>query len=235
MTLNCVIIDDEPLAVDLLKSYVDKSPYLHLVGAYNSAVQAIKDITEKSIQLVFMDIQMPELSGLEFAKIIPPDTKVIFTTAYNQYAIEGYKVNAIDYLLKPISYDDFLAAANKTLTWFNNSFKTFREDRFLYVKSEYKLVQIQFDDILYIEGVKDYVKIYRDKGLKTVMSLMNMKRLEDTLPKPEFMRVHKSYIVHMPKIQLVDRLRFVFDDQFIPISESYKNNVLRYLETHSMN
>lgn len=234
MTLNCAIIDDEPLAVALLVSYVKKTPFLNLVGAYNSAVQAIKDISENDIQLVFMDIQMPELSGIEFAKILPKDTKIIFTTAYNQYAIESYQVNAIDYLLKPISYENFLNASNKALDWFNTTFKSFREDRFLYIKSEYKLVQIRFEDILYIEGVKDYVKIHRDKGLKTVMSLMNMKRLEDALPRPEFMRVHKSYIVHMPKIELIDRFRLVFGKVFIPISESYRISVQQYLDTHSV-
>lgn len=169
MTLNCVIIDDEPLAAELLESYAQKVPFLRVEGVYNSAIQAIKTIRERKIDLIFLDIQMPELSGLEFARIISKETKIVFTTAFNQYAIDGYDVNALDYLLKPISFERFLQTANKALEWFDiqDRQKTMREDRFVFVKSEYKLQKINFDDILYVEGVKDYVKFYFTDSSKT--------------------------------------------------------------------
>lgn len=235
MTLNCIIIDDEPLAAELLSTYAERTPFLRLVGHYNSAVNAIKTIRENQIDLIFLDIQMPELSGMEFASILPKTSRIVFTTAFSQYALDGYKVNALDYLLKPISYEDFLRAANKAQDWFMGQKKkeAWQSDRFMFVKSEYKLVRVNFDDILYIEGVKDYVKIYLDNDKPPIMSLMNMKKIEDSLPKPEFMRTHRSYVVHMTKIRLVDRLRVVFNDQFIPISESYKEEVQEYLDKHT--
>ncbi len=235
MTINCAIIDDEPLAAGLLKSYVKKTPFLHLIGTYGSALEAMKELRDNPVQLLFLDIQMPELSGIEFAKILPADTKVIFTTAFQQYAIEGYKVDALDYLLKPISYDDFIKSANKALNWFTVSQKqnVYAEDRFMFVKSDYKLVRVSLDDILYIEGLKDYVRIYLADGQK-LMSLMNMKKLEDYLPRPEFMRTHRSYIVHMSKAQSIDRFRIVFGQEYIPISDSYKDDVQHYFELHTL-
>lgn len=235
MILNCAIIDDEPLAAELLASYTKKVPFLNLIGTYNSAVNGMKDLREHPVELLFLDIQMPELSGLEFAKILPKETKIIFTTAFNQYAIEGYKVNAIDYLLKPVSFEEFLKASNKALDWFATVRKqdTYREDRFMLVKSDYKLVKIALDDILYIEGLKDYVRIYLENGEK-VMSLINMKKLEDYLPQPEFMRTHRSYIVHMNKITVIDRFRIVFGDVYIPISDSYKEEVQTYFDRHTL-
>ena len=228
MIINCAIIDDEPLAAGLLKSYALKTPFLNLVGTYGSALEAMKELRDNPVQL-------PELSGIEFAKILPADTKVIFTTAFQQYAIEGYKVSALDYLMKPISYDDFLKAANKALDWFSVSQRqqTAVLDRFMFVKSDYKLIRVALDDILYIEGLKDYVRFYLEDGTK-IMSLMNMKKLEDYLPRPEFLRTHRSYIVHMPKSRQVDRLRIVFDDTFIPISDSYKEDVQQYFDQHTL-
>lgn len=236
MTLNCIIIDDEPLAASLLVSYAQKTPFIHLIGAYNSAVEAIKEVRSNQIDLIFLDIQMPDLSGLEFSKILPPETKIVFTTAFKQYAIEGYKVNALDYLTKPISYESFIAASNKALDWFHHikKIKQDDQDRFIYVKSEYKLIQIHLKDILFIEGLKDYVKFYLENEQPPIMSLMNMKTIEDNLPHPEFLRCHRSYIVHMPKVKLIDRFRFVFGDKFIPISERYKDNIQKYLESHTM-
>lgn len=235
MTLNCAIIDDEPLAAELLSSYAKKTPFLNLTGTYNSAINGIKDLRENPVDLLFLDIQMPELSGIEFAKILPKDTKIIFTTAFDQYALEGYKVNAIDYLLKPISYENFLAAANKALEWFTTVKKQeiYKQDRFMLVKSDYKLVKVALSDILYIEGLKDYVRIYLENGEK-IMSLMNMKKLEDYLPRPEFMRTHRSYIVHMSKISVIDRFRIVFGDVYIPISDSYKEEIQSYFDKHTL-
>lgn len=235
MTLSCVIIDDEPLAADLLAAYAAKTPFLNLNGTYNSAISAIKDLREHPADLIFLDIQMPELSGTEFARILPKESKIIFTTAFSQYAVEGYKVNAIDYLLKPISYEEFLRAADKALEWFiyTRRNETCQKDRFMLVKSDYKLVKVSLDDILYIEGLKDYVRIFLANGEK-IVSLMNLKKLEDFLPRPEFMRTHRSYIVHMNKITLIERLRIVFGDTYIPISDSYKEEVMAYLDSHTL-
>ncbi len=235
MIINCAIIDDEPLAAGLLKSYALKTPFLNLIGTYGSALEAMKELRDNPAQLLFLDIQMPELSGIEFAKILPAETKIIFTTAFQQYAIEGYKVSALDYLMKPISYDDFLKACNKALDWFSTTQRqqATLKDRFMFVKSDYKLIRVSLDDILYIEGLKDYVRFYLEDGTK-IMSLMNMKKLEDYLPRPEFLRTHRSYIVHMPKSRQVDRLRIVFGDTLIPISDSYKEDVQQYFDQHTL-
>ena len=223
------------MAAGLLEGYAKKTPYLSLKGTYNSAIQAMKDLRDNPVQLLFLDIQMPELSGIEFAKILPKDSKIIFTTAFSQYAIEGYKVNALDYLLKPISYDDFLKSTDKALEWFSVSMKqeVYQRDRFMLVKSDYKLQRVSLDDILYIEGLKDYVRFYL-KGGEKVMSLMSMKKLDEYLPKPEFLRTHRSYIVHMTEIPLVDRFRIVFDEVYIPISENYKEDVQNYFDQHTL-
>ena len=235
MTINCAIIDDEPLAAGLLESYVAKTPYLDLQGSYNSAILAMKDLRNNPVQLLFLDIQMPELSGIEFAKILPKDTKIIFTTAFPQYAIEGYKVNALDYLLKPISYEDFLRSTDKALEWFCVAQKqdACRQDRFMFVKSDYKLFRVNLDDILYIEGLKDYVRIHLKNGEK-IMSLMSMKKLEDYLPRPEFLRTHRSFIVRMSEVRTIDRFRIVFGDTFIPVSDNYKDDVQKYLDLHTL-
>lgn len=235
MILNCAIIDDEPLAAGLIKSYVEKTDFLCLTGIYNSAVAAMKELRNHAVDVIYLDIQMPELSGIEFAKILPKETKIIFTTAFSQYALEGYEVNALGYLLKPISYESFIKVSGKALEWFemlNRQGKT-RESRFMFVKSDYKLQRINLDDILYIEGLKDYVRIYLANGNK-IVSLMNMKNLEEYLPSPEFMRTHRSYIVHMTKIDTVDRLRLVAGGNYIPISESYKEQVQDFLDSHTL-
>ena len=235
MNINCVIIDDEPLASGLLEGYVNKTPYLNLVGVYNSALQAMKDLREDPVHLIFLDIQMPELSGIEFSKILPKETKIIFTTAFPEYALEGYKVNALDYLLKPISYEDFLKSTDKALEWYSIKLKQdiYRRDRFMFVKSDYKLVRVCLDDILYVEGVKDYVRFSLKNGEK-VSSLMSLRKLEDYLPKPEFLRTHRSHIVHMPYTPLVDRAHIVFDDIEIPISDNYKEEVQAYFDEHTL-
>ena len=236
MILSCAIIDDEPLATDLLASYVKKTANLTLRGAYNSAISAMSELRDNPVDVLFLDIQMPELNGLELARLVPKETKIIITTAFDQYAVDGYKANVFDYMLKPISYEMFLDAVRKVETVIMTIKKQdlFTNDRFIYVKSDYKLVQIHLDDILYIEGLKDYVKIYLEGNKKGVMSLINMKRIDEFLPHPEFLRVHRSYIVHMNKVKLVDRARIVFSEEYIPISESYKDVVQDYLDAHTL-
>ena len=235
--MTCAIIDDEPLAAELLASYAQKTTFLELVGTYNSAIEAMKVIRTTPVDLLFLDIQMPELSGLEFATILSPKTMIVFTTAFDRYAVESYKVNAIDYLLKPIAYDAFLHSANKALQMLETrstqkSVKS--EERFFYVKSEYKLIRILIDNILYIEGLKDYVKIRLAAPQKSVNCLMNMKALEDYLPQQDFMRVHRSYIVNLKRVEAIDRLRVVIGDTFIPISDTYKDAVTQFIASHTV-
>ena len=235
MTIPCAISDDEPLAAGLLENYAKKTPFLELIGTYNSAIMAMKDLRDNPAQLLLLDIQMPELSGIEFAKILPKETRIIFTTAFPQYAVEGYKVDALDYLLKPVSYEDFLKSTGKALDWFSvvQRQDAYRRDRFMFVKTDYKLQRVNLDDILYIEGLKDYVRFYLKDGQR-IMSLMSMKKLEEYLPKPEFLRTHRSYIVHMSETPLVDRFRIVFGEEYIPISENYKDEVQNYFDMHTL-
>ena len=241
MKLTCALVDDEPLALDLLSSYVDKTPVLQLAGRYSSAVMAMKELAETPVDLLFLDIQMPDLNGLEYSRLVSPETRIVFTTAFDRYAIDGYKVNALDYLLKPISYSDFLEAVHKAVEWFDlkrdagmSSQNTATAPDFIYVKSEYKLVRIDLKDILYIEGLKDYIKIYTESSPRPVLSLMSMKGMEEKLPSDRFMRVHRSYIVQKGKIQVVERGRIVFGKNYIPVSENYKQDVQNYLNTHTL-
>ena len=240
MMLSCAIVDDEPLALDLLETYVEKTPFLQIKGKYASAVEAMKGLQEQPVDLLFLDIQMPELDGLEFSHMVIPETRIIFTTAFEQYALDSYRVNALDYLLKPISYRDFLEASNKALQWFelknaaDGTVDSAGDDEYIYVKSEYKLIQISLKDILYIEGLKDYVKIYVETEARPIMSLMSLKSLEERLPTSRFLRVHRSYIVQKSKIRLIDRGRIVFGKEYIPISDSYKQDLQTYLTNQTI-
>lgn len=238
MILKCAIVDDEPLALELLKSYVKKTPVLELNGAYSSAIEAMKMLPDNPVDLLFLDIQMPELNGLEFSHMVPEDTRIVFTTAFGQYALDGYKVNALDYLLKPISYTDFLQSVNKAVQWFDRKRGTDNEPTdkpdFIYVKSDYKLIQISLQDILYIEGLKDYVKIHLEGESRPILSLTSLKALEEKLPTDRFIRVHRSYIVQKQKIKVIDKARIVFGKEYIPVSESYKQELQNYINDHSV-
>ena len=236
MTLRCAIIDDEPLAAELLAGYAERTPGLRLTGVYGSAVAAMKDLRQSPVDLLFLDIQMPELSGLEFARLLPTETRVVFTTAFDRYAVDGDKVNAAGYLLKPVSYEQFAA----TVATVAESVAAGRRrsaaarDGFVYVKSEYKLVRVDLADISHIEGVKDYVKIYLGGRRRALMSLMSMKTLEDSLPRGQFIRVHRSFIVNMAKVTMIDRGRIVVGEDYIPVSESYKDRVQEYIDDHCL-
>lgn len=244
MILNCAIVDDEPLALELLRSYVEKTSFLRLVGKYSSAVQAMTEIPlHEEVHVLFLDIQMPELNGLEFSRMVHPETRIIFTTAFGQYALDSYKVNALDYLLKPISYTDFLQSVNKAVQWYELKQKAGsgtgaatddEADDCIYVKSDYKLVQIALDRILYIEGLKDYIKIHVEDEPKAILSLISMKSMEEKLPSSRFIRVHRSFIVQKSKIKVIDRGRIVFGKEYIPVSDSYKQELQTYLNSHSV-
>lgn len=240
ITLKCSVIDDEPLARELICSFVKKTPFLELENSYASASEAVRSIIDGKVDLVFLDIQMPELNGIEFAKIIPPECRIVFVTAFEQYAIEGFRHNAIDYLLKPVSYSEFLNAANRALVWAELNEKarlaTEKDDepQFIIVKSEYKLIQIDISKITYIEGLKDYVKIYTEDSPNCILSLMNMKTIEQRLPADKFIRVHRSFIVQMSKINVIERNRIVFGKKYIPISDTYKKAFNDYLQKHTI-
>lgn len=240
MKLNCAIVDDEPLALNLIESYVVKTPFLNLAGKYSNAVEAIDQLPEKDIHLLFLDIQMPELNGLEFSKMVKDQTRIIFITAFDQYALEGYKVNAMDYLLKPVSYPDFLTASNKALQWFEMVAKSRKynplskeEINCIYVKSDYKLIQVELNKILYIEGLKDYIKIYTENENRPILSLMSMKSIEEILPADKFLRIHRSYIVQKSKIRVIERNRIVFGKNYLPVSDSYKKEFQEFLNCHN--
>lgn len=250
MKLTCAIIDDEPLAISLLESYVNKTPFLSLAGKYNSAVNALPILSREPVDLLFLDIQMPELNGMEFSRILEGDTRIIFTTAFSQYALDSYKVNALDYLLKPISYPDFLKSANKALQWYEllregqshpettapgtDSPRTAHTIESIFIKTEYKLMQIELRKILYIEGLKDYVKIYVEDEPRPILSLMSMKSLEDMLPTDRFIRVHRSFIVQPEKIKVIERNRIVFGKEYIPISDNYKQKFMEFLAQRAL-
>ncbi|MCD7938076.1 MAG: LytTR family DNA-binding domain-containing protein [Tannerellaceae bacterium] len=240
MLLSCAIIDDEPLAVSLLESYVLKTPFLELKGTYNSAVEALAALQQAPVDLLFLDIQMPDLTGLEFSRMVGDTTRIIFTTAFEQYALDSYKVNALDYLLKPISYPDFLQSATKAFQWYEllkgkePGEKEKPEPESIFIKTEYKLVQVDLRSILYIEGLKDYVKIYLEDEPRPILSLMSMKSMEELLPASRFIRVHRSFIVQPEKIKVIERNRIVFGKEYIPISDSYKQRFIEFLSGRSL-
>lgn len=247
MKLTCMIIDDEPLAVSLLESYVNKTPFLELKGKYNSAVNALAGLNAEPVDLLFLDIQMPELSGMEFSQMIDSEIRIIFTTAFEQYAVDSYKANALDYLLKPISYPDFLKSAQKALQWYELLRKpgAEREEGMpavgkenemesIFIKTEYRLVQVDLKKILYIEGLKDYIKIYIEDEARPILSLMSMKSMEEILPEQRFVRVHRSFIVHLEKIKVIERNRIIFGKEYIPISDNYKKRFLELLSLRSI-
>lgn len=237
MKLSCAIIDDEPLAVELMESYVRKTPFLELQGSFGSGVAAFGMLRDRPVDLLFCDIQMPGLNGVEFSRILPADTRVIFTTAFSRYAVEGFRVNAVDYLLKPISYADFLAAAQKALEWFELKRRAGApadDLRSIFVKTEYRLRQIELERILYIEGLKDYVKIHVEDEPHPVLSLMSLKSLEEQLPADRFIRVHRSYIVQPAKIRTIERNSIVFGRERIPISENYRQAFFDFLSDRSL-
>jgi two-component system LytT family response regulator len=239
MKLSCFIIDDEPLALGLIESYVKKTPFLELTGKFSSAVAALEPVRSAPPDVLFLDIQMAELNGMEFARIIPEKTRIIFTTAFEQYALESYKVNALDYLLKPFSYADFFLAANKALQWHQFCDKVISVPGkntidCIYVKSESRLVQIPLSGILYIEGLKDYLKIYLEGEIQPVVSHITMKAMEEMLTEDLFMRVHRSFIVQKDKIKVVDHNRIVFGKTYIPVSDSYKDLFQQFLDQRTL-
>ena len=213
-----------------------KHHFLKLAGQCESALQAIEVLKDSHVDLMFVDINMPDLSGMDFVKTLENPPKIVFVTAYSEYALEGFRVDAIDYLLKPISYVDFLKSVNKVKSWFDKHNQKEEEVRsnkdFLFIKAGYKILRINFEDVKYIEGMSEYVKIHLINS-KPVMTLLSMKSIEDQLPSDRFMRVHRSYIVNLSKISVIEKNRIIFDGNvYIPVSDLYKSNFQNYIDNN---
>ena len=232
--IRCIAIDDEPLALRQIADYIKKTPFLELVGKCESAITASGLLESTTVDLLYVDINMPDLSGMDFVKTLENPPKIVFVTAYSEYALEGFRVDALDYLLKPISYVDFLRSANKVKSWFDThkqkSVEVKSSKEFLFIKSDYKMLRINFDDIKYIEGMSEYIRIHL-MNAKPVMTLLSMKSIEEILPSELFMRVHRSYIVNLSKILVIERNRIIFDGNiYIPVSDQYKNKFQKYID-----
>jgi two-component system LytT family response regulator len=250
MTLKCIAVDDEPLALDIIEDYISKVPFLELVKRTENAIEALQLVQAGGIDLVFLDIQMPDLTGIQFLKIANNKASYILTTAYSQYALESYDLNVSDYLLKPIAFDRFYKAVEKV----HNQHKTTAEPApvvpvpavastpsaaavqpvqdFIFVKTEHKIQKIELDDILYIEGLKDYISIYTKA--ERIITLQNMKKMEETLPSHEFIRVHKSYIIALDKIESIERSRITICSKIIPIGDTYRDEFFKHIENKNI-
>jgi len=228
--MKCLAIDDEPLALNVIEDFIKKIPYLQLTDKCTSAFEAIEILQRQNIDLIFLDINMPHISGIEFLKSLDSRPMVILTTAYSEFALEGFELSVIDYLVKPISYMRFLKAVNKAYELYSmkNKLKTTHEYKppihndLLLVKSEYSTLKIKIDDILFIEGLKDYIKIYR--GGSPVLTKSTMKNIEEKLPSDKFIRVHKSFIVSISKIETIENQRIIIGERRIPIGDQYKES-----------
>jgi DNA-binding LytR/AlgR family response regulator len=239
MKIRCLVIDDEYMARLLLENYIQKLPQLELVSLCEDAIEALNMIKKEKIDVVFLDIQMPNLTGLEFLHTLQQKPIVIFTTAYSEYALEGFRLDAVDYLLKPFSFERFVQAVNKASHYLsfqhNNNNQTatsipvaeIKEPRQLFVKSDGKLIKVRFDEIMYIEGLKEYVSIYTPDS--RIITLQSLRNLETLLPQSKFLRIHKSYIIALDKIQAVIGNQVEIHKKLIPIGASYKEILMNIL------
>ncbi|MEO9872477.1 LytR/AlgR family response regulator transcription factor [Ekhidna sp.] len=236
MSIKCLIVDDEPLAIEILQSYVERVESLELIATCNNAVKAFDVLKKESVDLLLLDIQMPKLTGIEFLKVLNPSPKVIFTTAYREYAVESYELNVVDYLLKPIAFDRFLMAINKvvkngssTLEMAQPKIESTQDgDPFLFLKVDRKMVKVYLKDITYIESLKDYVRVKKHDG-KEVVSLQKISYLEQKLPSDCFLRVHKSYIISLKKVDAYSNTSIEVGGVEVPIGRSYKSEVVKVL------
>lgn len=232
--MKVIAIDDEPLALQLVVDYILKTPELQLAGQFGNPMEAAHFVSSNHTDIVFTDIQMPGLNGLEFTRSMVDGPVVIFTTAFDKYAIEGFRLDIADYLLKPFTYEEFLTSVNKAGRLIRSRSKQSEdvtaESDFLFLKSDYKIRRINFQNILYIEGLKEYVKVFTTLSDKPVMSLSSLKVLEHKLPAENFMRIHRSFIVNLEKIDTIDRSRIVFGKKYIPVGDQYKEKFQKFLD-----
>jgi DNA-binding LytR/AlgR family response regulator len=230
--INCLVVDDEPVARKGISRYVEQTPFLKLIGACKSALEANEYLSKHHIDLLFLDIQMPDITGTDFVRSLEKPPSVIFTTAYREYAIEGFELNALDYLVKPISFQRFLKAANRALSFFEkkNLIATSSIDSsqdYFFIKSDGHFIKIRFDDVLYFESEKDYVFIYTKE--KRYLTLLSLKQLERDLPADKFMRVHRSFLVSLDKVDMIDSNQLVINGKQIPVSRSLQETIFNTL------
>jgi len=243
MKLNCIAIDDEPLALDKIEAYVKKVPFLNLIASFDNAIDSIEFIKANKVDLMFLDIQMDEFTGIQLLETLTEKPKVILTTAYDSYALKGYELDVADYLLKPISFDRFMQAVNKVFDSFGKesgngakvnktvSAEDKKED-FIFIKTEYRMQKVVFSEILYIEGMKDYLRIITPDA--KIMTLQSFNKMEEMLPKEDFMRIHKSFIIAIDKIKSIERRGVKIADQMIPIGETYKKQFFDILKQRGL-
>lgn len=227
--MNCVAVDDEKLVLELLVDNINQVPYLHLVKACKNAMEALDVLEHEKVDLLFLDIQMPKLSGLQLIQTLAHPPMVILVTAYEKYALEGYDFNVVDYLLKPVSFQRFLKACNKAKELFElkNEAATEQAPSHMFVNVEYTLVKISFADILFIEGLKDYIKIHLASSPRPILTKMSLKAMEEKLPDANFLRIHKSFIIASDKITIVKRDFVCIGNHEVPVSNFYKENLSR--------
>jgi two-component system, LytTR family, response regulator len=230
--ITCITLDDEPLALELLTDYISKTPYLRLVHSNTSAIAALQYLQNNKADLLFLDIQMPELTGLQVMKIIQNNCRVILTTAYSEYALDGYEHNVIDYLLKPISFDRFYAAAEKARIIFAKATDVIITNNtapnYIFVKTDSRLVKVDIDDILLVEGMKDYIAIHTKQD--KLITLQSLRSMEDSLPAQQFMRIHKSFIIALNKIESIERNRIFIKNEVVPIGDTYRELFFKIIE-----
>lgn len=230
--MNCIVIDDEPLALDLLTDYIEKIPFLKLERTFTNPIEGLGYLQENAVDLVFLDVELPYLSGIEFVKCLQSKPQIIFTTAYEKYAVTGYDLEITDYLVKPIVFERFMKASSKAYSLnklnrkgtdrpANTSEKEPQPD-YIMVKTGYSTIKVNLNDILYIEGLKDYIKIHTSE--KTILTLNSLKKIQEILPDTRFVRVHRSFIIALPKIDSIQRSRIVIGKAFVPVGENYKSS-----------
>lgn len=223
---KCIAIDDEPLALSLIETYIKKTPELEFAGAYSNAMQAMEKISSGGVDIVFSDIQMPGMSGIELAKILPEHTFVIFITAFQEYALEGFKVDAVDYLLKPVQYVDFRKATFKAVRYITST-QLASEKKYLTIRSNYQIIKIDTEDILYIEAIKDYMRVVTTQ--KEYLTLVTLKQIIKSLPDTDFVKVHRSFVVNISQIKILTADGLVIGKRTIPVSESMKGHILNII------
>jgi len=229
--INCLLIDDEPLALQLLEDHVRKTPFLKLAGRFEEPLQALPLLESQQVDLLFLDIKMPDISGIDFFRSLTHKPEVIFTTAYSEFAIDGFELKAIDYLLKPVSFEKFIAACNrvKEYTELKNNKGVAKRDYF-FINVSHKLHKLFYDDILYLEGYKDYTKVYLKTATSPLLILHNLKYFEDLFDENEFSRIHRSYIVPIRKINTVSRKSVTTGNQTLPVSDNYRDKLFSVIE-----
>ena len=230
--IRCLAIDDEPLALQQIAAYIGKVPFLELAAQCQSALEAQQFLQQDTVDAIFCDINMPDLNGMDFIKTLTAPPLVVFTTAYAEYAVEGFKVNAVDYLLKPFGLQDFQRAANRLSERLElRSESSQLEDDTIFLKTEYRIVKVSISDIRYVEAMSEYLKVYLESEPKPIITLLSMKKMEERLPS-YFMRIHRSYIINLTKIQEVNKNRVIMDsDTYLPIGDMYKDSFQQYLDT----